>query len=384
MTAAPSQTRIRLAGLDGLRGIACLMVFLYHARWHAQPSLENPLRLEVFGCNLQGLLARFDAGVAIFFVLSGLLLSLPFWRAILRQAPAPDFRQYFWRRLCRILPAYYAVLTVVYLIRAGTYSLYGGIDFALHATFLHTFAEESYLGVYPLLWTIGIEFQFYLLLPVVMSALAWCYRRSGSLLALTILFVITLLIDLCAQAAIAQVAPVIPDRFLADHNSAVVAGTIFSYLKLFAFGIAGGFAVLRWNPRPVVADLIAGFSCIAFLVLLAFGREAGWRETSPTGWPANALAIAILVVSVTRSHYFALILSARPVIAFGTISYGVYLWHELIQQAVFGGTLPNQVHGTALFALGGLTALAVTVLVATLSWRFLEGPALRASHPVAA
>src|SRR5215213_1309733 len=124
MTAAPNQARLRLAGLDGLRGIACAMVFLYHARWRAQPSGENPLRLEVLGFNLERLLARFDAGVAIFFVLSGLLLSLPFWRAILRQGPDPDVRQYFWRRLCRILPAYYAVLTAVYIIRPGTYSFY--------------------------------------------------------------------------------------------------------------------------------------------------------------------------------------------------------------------------------------------------------------------
>src|SRR5215207_10905767 len=107
MTAALNQARLRLAGLDGLRGIACLMVFLYHARWHAQSSMENPLRLQVFGFDFEGLLARFDAGVVIFFVLSGLLLSVPFWRGILRQAPTPNVNQYFWRRLCRIVPAYY-------------------------------------------------------------------------------------------------------------------------------------------------------------------------------------------------------------------------------------------------------------------------------------
>ena len=106
MTTARDATRLRLAGLDGLRGVACLMVFLYHLRWHAQPSVTDPLRLELFGFNLERLLARFDAGVAIFFVLSGLLLSLPFWRAILGEATAPDVRRYFWRRLCRIVPAY--------------------------------------------------------------------------------------------------------------------------------------------------------------------------------------------------------------------------------------------------------------------------------------
>jgi peptidoglycan/LPS O-acetylase OafA/YrhL len=381
MSAAPETTRLRLAGLDGLRGVACLMVFLYHLRWHAQPSVEHPLRLEIFGFDLERLLARFDAGVAIFFVLSGLLLSLPFWRAIQQLGPAPDPKRYFWRRVCRIVPAYYAVLIAVYLLRPGTYTLFGAIDFLLHATFLHNFSDESYYGVYPLLWTIGIEFQFYLVLPLIMTAMAWCYRRAGAGVAIALLFAVTWLMDAGARAALGHLAPAIPDRFLADHESAVVPGTIFSYLKLFAFGIAGGWVVLRWNPRPIIADLLASVALIGFLLLLGAGHEAGWRETSATGWPFNALVIGVLVVSVVKSRYFAGALSLRPVVAFGTISYGVYLWHELVQRAVFGGTLPNHFQSVPLFLAGGLIAFAATMAIAALSWRHLERPALQRPYP---
>ena len=94
MTTARDATRLRLAGLDGLRGVACLMVFLYHLRWHARPSKTVPLRLELFGFDLEHLLARFDAGVAIFFVLSGLLLSLPYWRGILGEAALAEARPF--------------------------------------------------------------------------------------------------------------------------------------------------------------------------------------------------------------------------------------------------------------------------------------------------
>lgn len=69
-----------MPGLDGLRGVACLMVFFYHLRWNAQPSNETPL---VLPFDFEFLLRKFDIGVAVFFVLSGLLLSMPFWRAIL-------------------------------------------------------------------------------------------------------------------------------------------------------------------------------------------------------------------------------------------------------------------------------------------------------------
>src|SRR5215207_2947477 len=189
--------------------MACLMVYLYHLRWHAQPSIEDPIQLSLFGLNLEPLLARFDAGVAIFFVLSGLLLSHPFWRAMLRQESSPNAKQYYWRRMCRIVPAYYAVLIVVYLLRPGTCTLFGAVDFVLHLSFLHNFSESSYLGVYPLLWTIGIEFQFYLLLPLIMGALGWCHRRGGAVFAIVVLFAGSWLIDVCAQFLFGQLAPVV-------------------------------------------------------------------------------------------------------------------------------------------------------------------------------
>jgi peptidoglycan/LPS O-acetylase OafA/YrhL len=383
MSAAPDKTALRVPGLDGIRGLACLMVFIYHLRWHAQPSVENPLRLDFFGLNLERWFARFDAGVAVFFVLSGLLLSLPFWRAILLDSPAPDTGRYLRRRMCRIVPAYFAVLIAVYLLRPGTYTLYGGLDFILHTTFLHTFSDSSYYGVYPLLWTIGIEFQFYLLLPLIMCALSWCFRRGGVALALVALFAGTFLLDMIARAALGRMAPALPDRLMLDDGSAVVGGTIFSYLKLFAFGIAGALALLRLKLRPALADLCAGISLIGFLALLAFGEEARWRTTSLTGWPLNALVLAVFVVSVAQSRHFARFFSTRAAIALGTISYGVYLWHELIQRAAFGGTLPNQFQGGMLFLIGGCVAFAVTVAVAALSWRFLERPALYATNSLA-
>ena len=281
------------------------------------------------------------------------------------------------------MPAYYAVLIAVYLIRTGTYTLNGGVDFLIHATFLHTFSESSYYGVYPLLWTIGIEFQFYLLLPLLMLALARMHRRGGSALTLITLFAGTFAIDLAARAALQTIAPMIPDRFLADRESAVIGGTIFSYLKLFAFGIASGYLLLTRKMTARSADLLAAISLAAFLAVIASGHEAEWRESSPAGWPLNAIAIAGFVVSVPQSRWFAAVFSAKPFVTFGIISYGVYLWHELIQRAVFGGTLPNQFHGVPLFLVGGLLAFAVTVAVAAMSWRFLEKPLLQKPYPLA-
>lgn len=381
MTPPAASATHRLAGLDGLRGLACLLVFFYHLRWEARPLDGSRLELRLGAFDLEPLLARCDIGVGIFFVLSGLLLSLPFWKAILSGSPAPAFGPYLWRRACRIIPAYYAVLVVVYLLRGGTYTLYGALDFLLHATFLHNFADYTYLSVHPVLWTIGIEFQFYLILPLLMAGIGWLLRKGGAWLAFAVLFGGTWAIDFATRAALLAVAPSIPDRFLAEGDSMVISGTIFSFLKLFAFGIAAALAVLRWPWSRRTADAICTLSLAGVAALIFFGTEAGWRETSRWGWPLNALVLAALAASVACSGLFARLFSAAWLVALGTISYGVYLWHELAQHAVFGGTLRNSLHGWSAFLAGGTLSFAVTVAIATLSWRFVERQSLKAPYP---
>ncbi len=381
MTPLPASATPRLAGLDGLRGLACLLVFFYHLRWEARPLNGSRLELKLGSFDVEPLLSRCDIGVGIFFVLSGLLLSMPFWKAILSGTPSPRFGPYLWRRACRIIPAYYAVLVVVYLLRGGTYTLYGLLDFLLHATFLHNFADYAYLSVHPVLWTIGIEFQFYLLLPLVMAGVGWLWKKGGAWLALVVLFGGTWALDLGTRAALGSIAPAIPDRFLADSESMVISGTIFSYLKLFAFGIAAALAVLRWPWSQRTADTLCVLSLGGIAALIACGTEAGWRETSTCGWPLNALVLAALAASVACSGFFARLFSAAWLAALGTISYGVYLWHEIAQHAVFGGTLRNSLQGWPVFLVGGALSLAVTVLIATLSWRFIERDSLKSPYP---
>lgn len=356
------------------------MVFLYHLRWNAQPSNSEPLQLPAGPFNVEFLLRKFDIGVAIFFILSGLLLSLPFWRAILANEPAPDTSRYLWRRACRIVPAYYAVLTAIYLIRGGTYTLYGAIDFLLHASFLHPFADYAYYGVHPDLWTIGIEFQFYLLLPLIMRGVGAVFRKAGAVASIAVLVLTCWGIDFAAGATLRALAPHIPDRFLTE-NGTVISGTVFSYLKLFAFGIAAAFAVLRAHFSKAQADAVCALSAVAAGAVVTLGDEAGWRTMGTFGWPLNALVLGTFAASLARSHYFAQLFSTRWIAATGTISYGIYLWHDLVLHAVYAGTLRGNLSGWPLFLTGGAIALAVTIAIASLCWRFIERDALAAPYP---
>jgi len=189
------------------------------------------------------------------------------------------------------------------------------------------------------------------------------------------------LLDIASRAVLAALAPHVPDRFLADSDSLVTSGTIFAYLKLFAFGIAAALAVLRWPWSRRAGDAMCAISIVGTALLIACGNEAGWRETSALGWPLNAFVLAALATSLVCSNFFARIASARWLATTGTISYGIYLWHEVVQHAVFGGTLKYNLQGWPLFLIGGAIAMAVTMLIAALSWRFIERATLRTPYP---
>ena len=97
----------RISGADGLRAIACLWVFFHHAGIEFDP--QDLMWHTVF--HDQGIL-----GVAIFFVLSGMLLTIPFWQAALGQRPWPGLADYAKARLARVIPAYFVCVLACWAI----------------------------------------------------------------------------------------------------------------------------------------------------------------------------------------------------------------------------------------------------------------------------
>ena len=150
----------RIAALDGLRGVACLLVFGVHFAQITQ--LDG--RLGPF--ELGRLLANGHIGVALFFALSGMLLSLPFWQAKLDAADAPKVGRYFANRCVRILPAYYVCLTALIIDNRIWEGTNGWSIVGLHYALAFNYADWSIFAINPPFWTIAVEVQFYLLLPL--------------------------------------------------------------------------------------------------------------------------------------------------------------------------------------------------------------------------
>lgn len=101
----------RLGPLDGLGGVAILLVFVYHAWWQASGITQMPA-----DSSLLSFLYAGSTGVTLFFVLSGLLVTRPFFRAARQHRRMPSLMGYAVQRALRILPPYYAVGLLLYLM----------------------------------------------------------------------------------------------------------------------------------------------------------------------------------------------------------------------------------------------------------------------------
>ena len=166
----------RIPVLDGLRALACLGVLSYHiigeARlagiWGRLQDIHTVTGM--FAYVALTLAYAGDSGVILFFLLSGFLLFLPYAKALLFQSSWPSFSRYCLRRTFRILPGYYAALFLMILIFHPQFfyaNHWSDLLLFLNFGMSHTLSQQLN-GPF---WTLAIEFQFYLLLPII----AWLF-----------------------------------------------------------------------------------------------------------------------------------------------------------------------------------------------------------------
>ena len=144
----------RYATLEGLRALAAVMVVVHHAASVAGPDATSRwvrVPAEVM-----------DGGVAVFFVLSGFLIYRPFALRHRSGAAAPGTVLFWWRRIVRLVPAYWLALSSFWLL--GAFDL--GDDWWRSYLFLQTYSRTTTLGGLVQAWSLGTEVAFYLFIPV--------------------------------------------------------------------------------------------------------------------------------------------------------------------------------------------------------------------------
>lgn len=297
--------RARMPELDTVRGIAILGVFLYHALWGLPNTSYFPIRI------LLKVIWVGHFGVNLFFVLSGFLIT-----GILidsRDEPA-YYSRFYKRRALRILPAYFAVLALL----AKSFSLpFLLISLAYLSNLAPIFGIED---GYPVLWSLAVEEQFYLIWPLV------CRKFTNKKLIL-----------LCF--AVVALSPL--SRYGSLHLSVLTPGREFEFneytwnsLDGLACGALLSTALREYNPTR--AKFVR---CCYGLILLAI---AAWLSMIPWGILSRrtsvGVALQISLVNIAFTGLLGLILfvgsGQRPnwvriktLQFFGYISYGWYLNH---------------------------------------------------------
>jgi peptidoglycan/LPS O-acetylase OafA/YrhL len=163
-----------IAVLDGVRALAIVFVISYHVitmsplgswNWQAQPLA---MAIATAG----------GSGVTLFFVLSGFLLFMPYAKALLTDSRWPLARIFYVRRALRIMPGYYLSLFILIILTQPDY--FQPAHWANLGLFLSFFMDSSRLtfrllnGPY---WTLAVEWQFYMLLPLLMLGVLLLVRR---------------------------------------------------------------------------------------------------------------------------------------------------------------------------------------------------------------
>jgi peptidoglycan/LPS O-acetylase OafA/YrhL len=353
----------RSASLDGLRGLAALSIFVFHGWLYTMPAPDATDRSSVGDYAAHEL----RLGLVAFFVLSGFLLSRPWFAAALGERRPPNVLRYARARAARILPAYYVALIGSIVLLWGLKGTPGlrlppAGELPLFAVFGQNFSPASVMKLNPPMWSLAVEMMFYALLPVLgWLALRLPARRPTQALVPLGLLALGLLYNWA-----------ISGRGLGmTFSKTLVAMLPYFALGMLAALVLHGRAIGMRRKRALVA---------AGAVLVA--ADAVVKAAVPAAG-VDAHTLFLVIRDLPSAAGFALIVGAlacaprgrvvggRLLAGMGTISYGFYLWHVPVLMVLRGhGLLPlSPVLGTAV-------ALLPALALATLSWFALERPVL--------
>ena len=339
--ATPATPATRLRGLDGLRGLALIPVLMFHL-W---PDL------------LPGGLV----GLPVFFALSGFVITRGLLGEVSRRRDV-DLRAFFARRFRRLWPASTAVLALVIVVWFAFAWMTRSIAIDVFASFLEV-ANWRFLltgttyGAHEAspvahFWSLGIEEQVYLVVPIVV----WLLRRRPRLLLVA--FSVFILGSFMVTRANAGDATVV-------YYSTFTRCAEFFIGALLAVMVGGRSTAMRRDVLGRVAGVV-GFAALGALVFLAIRTSLGTEAYYGGGLTGLAVLAALVIVAAIWSPAMFATLSIRPMVWIGSISYGVYLIHWPIHIALLHSSLPMW--------LQPWIVLAISFTVAPISLRLFEEP----------
>ncbi|CAB4543149.1 unannotated protein [freshwater metagenome] len=352
--------------LDGIRGVAVLLVFISHFHWILSP---DPFLAKVTPWHFIN--RTFEAGflgVDIFFVLSGFLITSLLLKERFNNQSGMLSR-FYKRRALRLLPALYAVLIVNFFVsrwenfpsdiqwRTTWHALLYLNNWNIVWNFGATQDDLGYL------WSLGIEEQFYIVWPIVMIAIAALKIPPKIAVSLTALLAVV----------------VTWHRFDLWNNG---VSWLFLYVRTDArvdsllIGASFAYVYRHYRVPPKILNLLATSSFIGFIYIkYRFGSLPVHPFFFQGGFTVIAVLAGTIILAAAEGAWFAnRILISRPLTIIGKVSYGLYLWHVpvffVLGRHVTSGPKPLRI----------LIGIVIASAVTSLSWYFVEKPFLNVKN----
>ena len=383
---------MRISGADGLRALACLLVV-----WHHTTQRFNPEKSAAWIQGIHFFGMRAEVGVSLFFVLSGCLLSLPFWYSFVNASPTPKLWFYAINRAARIIPAYWFNLLLCTLVALWVFDL--NINWWRLISGLLFINSYHYSSFFPAelngpLWSIGLEVSCYVLLPAVLFLIIKNTQRISAAFAGVVGCIVVLQI----------LNPFIINTFMLNNKSkgwqyGLTGGAkqwlpywnIGSFFTQFLCGSLAALIIIVLRARGTLKSLTFDLSAVLFATaaiwLVANGLEPGAPNSftkQPYMAPFFAILMAGVIVSASLSTQVYKLLDNKLFQWIAKISFSIYLWHMflivIIERKFFSKYLYYGLTDLSEWVMISSIVLIGSIILAATSWRFLESPILKSAR----
>jgi peptidoglycan/LPS O-acetylase OafA/YrhL len=341
-----------LPELDGIRGIAALMVFFHHlcftgfdvAPW------TNPIVRVLFWLGSFG-----DTGVDVFFVLSGFLITA----ILIRDRDNPDYyRDFYWKRVLRILPLYAicALGILIFIPGSGRFVL-------LCVFFIANFASTLHIPSIGGFWSLAVEEQFYLIWPTVVRRRSVATLRHWALAIICGVIVLRLIFAFfghhnywqtylcCDGLAIGALLACMLERCQRVGDGLAARRRTLLLLAGSGMTLAGICALIPQDPRRIAFHSAVGATAITFLCGSFVGLSIAYSGRAAMRW--------------LRSHVLTF---------FGLISYAFYMFHIFVRDIYDHFRGPLRANDMTGYIARIVIVLAITIVLTLISRYAIELP----------
>jgi peptidoglycan/LPS O-acetylase OafA/YrhL len=317
-------TLAHLDALTGVRALAALWVFVYHA-WLASGAGQVVIQVAGFAADLTPWFAFGWLGLDIFFVLSGFLLTRQEWIRLERRGHADEVRRagpflafcamFLRKRILRVYPAYYGCITVLLALAAAHVYLRppARLEMLLHLGMMHNMVDAYVSTMNGVFWTLPFEWQFYLFFPLLFVLLV----RAGP----------------WTLAAVGLALVYGAKTYVIVTGDGTMHAQLPIRLDAFVLGMCAGRFAARTplGARPAAVAFYAGLAAVACTPLLFFDLPTGNHYYSVKGFLRPLwiqLGIVLMLLGMTgERHAGVAIFGNRVAVGLGLISYSIYLFH---------------------------------------------------------